>query len=240
MSYLKATRHPVPCLFFVVPLLIVYEYGVISVGGAQSFAVRNGADVWLRSTLASLGLKSGFLAPLLVFLILFTWAFRRRHDPPGDVPSLLIGMALESIAFGLLFWGLSRTFGPMLESLGIHLATPGVGRGTHTPLSQAVTFLGAGVYEEVIFRLACFSGGAVLLSYAGLPSFMATAGAALVSAFAFAAVHHLGVNGEQINRYVFSFRFLAGMIFTGLFLWRGFGITVGAHAIYDILVGVPL
>lgn len=240
MSYWSATRHPAPCLFFVVPLLVIYEYGVVSVGGAQSFAVRNGADVWLRSMLASAGLRLPWLAPLLIFFVLFIWAYRRRRDPPDDVPSTLIGMSLESIAYGLAFWGLSRMFGPMLESLGIRLATPGLGGNAATPLSQTVTFIGAGVYEEVIFRLACFSGGMVLLSFAGLPRFLAIGLAALGSAFAFAAVHHLGANGEQINSYVFSFRLLAGMVFTGLFLGRGFGITVGAHAIYDILVGVPL
>jgi hypothetical protein len=240
MSYWSATRHPAPCLFFVLPLLIVYEYGVISIGGAQSYAVRNGADVWLRSMLASTGFTSPWLAPLLVFLVLFIWAFRHRHNPPGELPSTVIGMALESIAYGLFFWTLSRMFGPMLESLGIRLATPGIKSATVTPLSQTITFIGAGVYEEVIFRLAIFSGGVMLLTYAGFPWLMATTIAALGSAFAFAAVHHVGINGEIVNAYVFSFRFLAGMVFTGLFLWRGFGITVGAHAIYDILVGVPL
>lgn len=240
MSYWRATRHPAPCLFFVLPLLIVYEYGVISIGGPKALAVRNGADVWLRSTLASMGFGSSFLAPAIVFLILFVWAMRRRQDPPEDVPTTIVGMAIESVAFAIGLWGLSRMFGPMLDAMGVNLATPGVGGGNVVPISQAVTFIGAGVYEETIFRLAFFCGGAYVLSRIGLPNIIAVLIAALGSSFAFAAVHHMGAQGDHINGYIFGFRFIAGLVFTLLFTLRGFGITVGAHALYDILVGVPL
>lgn len=240
MSYVKATRHPVPCLLFVLPLLIVYEYGVISVGGPKALAVRNGADVWLRSSLQSAGLTSPFLAPLIVFSILFIWAFRRRKDPPEELASSLAGMAIESVGFAMGLWALSRMFGPLLDAVGISLATPGVQALTSTPLSQSVTYIGAGVYEETIFRLALYCGGATILNRVGVPNIVALLVAALGSSFAFAAVHHLGAQGEHVSGYVFGFRFIAGLIFTALFALRGFGITVGAHALYDIFVGVPL
>src|SRR5262245_33411272 len=113
MSYWQATKHPAPCLFFVGPLLVVYEYGVLSVAGSKEQAIRNGADVWLRSSLASLGLSSSLLAPLIIFAILFVWAIRRRYDPPVNLPSTLIGMAIESIAIAMGFWAMSRVFGPL-------------------------------------------------------------------------------------------------------------------------------
>jgi hypothetical protein len=36
----------------------------------------------------------------------------------------------------------------------------------------------------------------------------------------------------------FVFRATAGVFFAGLFVVRGFGITVGSHAAYDLLVGI--
>ncbi|MBC8113461.1 MAG: CPBP family intramembrane metalloprotease, partial [Candidatus Saccharimonas sp.] len=38
----------------------------------------------------------------------------------------------------------------------------------------------------------------------------------------------------------FIFRTLAGMFFAALFFLRGFGITVGTHAVYDVFVGIVL
>jgi len=241
MSYWRATRHPAPCLFFVLPLLVAYEFGVVAVGGPQALAVRNGADAWLRWVLTSSGVGAGVVAPLLVFLALFAWAYRHRHDPPDDAPSLVIGMALESIAFALVLWAFSRSFGPLMDSLGASLAAPGMddAAGSRAALARLVTYLGAGIYEEVLFRLVGFCGLAAVLRGAGLPKLPARLLAAGVSAVAFAAVHHAGVHGEAVNGYVFAFRTVAGLLFTGLLVLRGFGIAVGTHACYDVLVGIP-
>ena len=47
-GYLPATRHPWPCLLFVLPLLIAYEACVVLFGGTHPEALRNGADNWVR------------------------------------------------------------------------------------------------------------------------------------------------------------------------------------------------
>jgi hypothetical protein len=62
--------------------------------------------------------------------------------------------------------------------------------------------------------------------------------AAIGSSVLFAGAHHVGPHGEQFDAFVFLFRFTAGLYFALLFWWRGFGIAVGAHAGYDVLVGV--
>jgi membrane protease YdiL (CAAX protease family) len=239
MSYWRATRHPAPCLFFIAPLLVAYELGVVAVGGSSALAVRNGADSWLRWAMGSCGLDSEFLAPLAVFGVLFAWAWRNRNDAPDEAPGLIVGMALESIGFAVGLWALSRAFGPMLDALGIQLATPGSGRLSTSPFAQVVTYLGAGIYEETIFRLGLFSGVTAALGAALLPTRTVRLVAALSSALAFAAIHHLGAHGESVNGYVFAFRVIAGLLFTVLFLVRGFGIAVGTHAFYDVLVGIP-
>ncbi|MBX7104930.1 MAG: CPBP family intramembrane metalloprotease [Gemmataceae bacterium] len=242
MSYWRATRHPAPCLFFVLPLLIVYEYGVIALGGPKSAAVRNGADAWLRWLLDQAGPGISLFAPVAIGLVLIFRALRHKDDAPPDAPSVLLGMVIECIALAVGLWVMSRSFGPILDAMGINLSTPSAAAGgaASTPLSQAVTFLGAGIYEEVLFRLMLFGGLIAILRIALIPKTLATLLAAVLSAFGFAAVHHLGARGEAVDGYVFAFRVLAGLIFAAVYAFRGFGIAVGTHACYDVLVGIPL
>ena len=62
--------------------------------------------------------------------------------------------------------------------------------------------------------------------------------AAVVSALLFSAAHHVGPYGEKMNSYVFLFRTMAGVYFALLFQFRGFAVAAGAHACYDVLVGL--
>jgi hypothetical protein len=56
--------------------------------------------------------------------------------------------------------------------------------------------------------------------------------------FSAAHYHAFTLGGYAFDWYSFSFRFAAGLFFAGLFVTRGFGIAVGAHAMYDILVEI--
>ena len=53
----SCSRHPWPCLLFLLPLLAAYELGVHRLSGGQPDALRNGADSWLRQGFAALGLS---------------------------------------------------------------------------------------------------------------------------------------------------------------------------------------
>ncbi len=244
MSYWQSTRHPGPCLLFVGPLLLAYELGVSSLGGSQAAGLRNGADVWLRDGLAALGLAHPFAAPGLVVLILAVWFWRQRDSVPEDAPGLCLGMALESIVGALVLWGLSRSFGPLLDAAGLPLSapppTPDPPPHNTNAIGQVVTYLGAGVYEEVMFRLMLFGGLAGLLQAVQLPNRPAVTLAALASAGLFAAAHHIGPHGEPVDGFNFVFRVLAGLYFTLVYQFRGLGIVVGVHACYDVLAGIHM
>jgi hypothetical protein len=62
--------------------------------------------------------------------------------------------------------------------------------------------------------------------------------AAVASATLFATAHIIGPNGEPYSNYKFVFRLVAGLYFEALFQFRGFGIAVGAHACYNLMVGI--
>src|SRR5205085_8898747 len=106
---------------------------------------------------------------------------------------------------------------------------------------QIVSYLGAGIYEETLFRLLLFAGLVQLFAWSETKtSPLAVALAAFGSALLFAGAHHVGPHGDPFNIYVLAFRTFAGLYFACLYQARGFGIAVGAHAGYDVLVGLIL
>jgi hypothetical protein len=233
-GYLRATRHPWPCLLFVLPLLGAYEVGVEKLGGGQPEALRNGADNWLRCGLGWLGLNSPWLPPAVLLAVFVLWSLRRWAERPFDLVSVLSGMALESITFALGLWLISRGVAPLLDQMGVGLS---VGAESEQ-LRQAVTYLGAGIYEEAMFRLVLFAGLAALLRRLDAGGLVATILAAVVSAAAFSTAHHLGPYGQPYSNYLFLFRLLAGIYFALLYQLRGFGIAVGSHACYNVMISI--
>jgi hypothetical protein len=234
-SYLKTTRHPWPCLLFLLPLLAAYEVGVVWMGGEHPETLRNGADHWLRCGLTAARPWLCWLPPALLLLVFVVWTWRRWGDRPGDLPGVLSGMTLESVGFALGLWGLSRALAPLLEHVGIALVAGDKGE---EGVRQAVRYLGSGIYEEAIFRLVLFSAMLAVLSRFELREWLASGLAAIGSATLFSAAHHVGPYGQDYRNYLFLFRLLAGLYFAFLFQYRGFGVAVGSHACYNIMVSV--
>lgn len=101
-----------------------------------------------------------------------------------------------------------------------------------------VLSVGAGVYEELVFRLVGFAALHLLLSdVLRLRPNVAVAGTIGLSAVAFAGYHHVGFAGaEPFEAGVFAFRAAAGAWFGSVYATRGFGVAAGSHAAYDALV----
>jgi membrane protease YdiL (CAAX protease family) len=234
MSYLRSTRHPWPCLLFVLPLVVAYEAGVAMLGGPHPENLRNGADNWLRVGLTRLGISWVWLPPAVLLVLMVIWTWRRRQERPNEILAVLSGMVLESVAFAIGLWAISRALGPMLEQFGIELAA-----GSAEPaVGQVITYLGAGIYEEALFRLILFSCLVGLLRVVEVNGLFAVVLAALASALLFSAAHHVGPYGQPYSNYLFLFRMIAGLYFAALFQIRGFGIAVGAHACYNLMVSI--
>jgi hypothetical protein len=236
-TYLSATRHPWACLVFVLPLLILYEGGVLWLGGTDPNAMRNGADAWLRWGLERYGLGQAWAAPLLVVGVLLARTWAGWRDRPREPIAVVFGMVIESVVFAVLLWAVAKNFEPLVKQIGLPLANVPF----HTPaVGQVVTYVGAGIYEEVLFRLGLFSVLCFVLRLVLLPSVVAVVLAGAAAALTFAAAHHVGPHGEPMDAMKFTFRVAAGLFFTALYVLRGFGIAVGAHAAYDILVGTSV
>jgi membrane protease YdiL (CAAX protease family) len=109
-------------------------------------------------------------------------------------------------------------------------------------LANVVSGIGAGIYEELVFRLILIIALMVLFQdifQMGHKSSIILS--VFVSAALFGAYHHIVylegqfIQSSPFNWAEFSFRTIAGVYFAALFAIRGFGITAGAHAFYDII-----
>jgi membrane protease YdiL (CAAX protease family) len=222
---------------FLLPLLVTYECGLVWLGGADPAILRNGADTWLHWIIESFGLRQLYWTPLLLAGWFLVWSIVRRSDRPPDGMATCIGMAVESVGFALALVAISRSFGPYLRQFGITAVN---GNAAPDQVARAITFVGAGIYEEVLFRLVLFGGLVWLLHEMQLFSAMTLLAGALGLAFLFASAHYAGPYGEPFSAPTFLFRAFAGLYFTALFQWRGFGIAMGTHAFYDVLAGIVM
>jgi membrane protease YdiL (CAAX protease family) len=103
-------------------------------------------------------------------------------------------------------------------------------------IANVVGFLGAGIYEELLFRLLLLPVVAAGLKLAGAGPEKQIVGAVIITSLLFSAAHYIGPY-ESWSLFSFVFRFLAGAFFAVLFVARGFGIAAGTHALFDIFVG---
>jgi hypothetical protein len=257
-GYWSGTRRPLNCLIFVIPLLAAYEAGVVWLGGQDADAFRSGADAWLRTALEYFGLNRPWLVPAMVVVGLLVWHIAQQ-DPWRLSLGTLGGMLCESLLFACVLVVLAQ-----LQSYGMRAwqanAAGNAGAATAaatnaiasavpaTPAAipveraaaLAVIFLGAGIYEEVLFRLCLLPMCHGLFRTSGVRPALAAFMAALATSLAFSLAHYVGPAGEQFRLFTFAFRTFAALFFALLFMLRGFGIAVGTHAAYDLIVGLML
>ena len=233
-AYWFDARNPLPCLLFLVPLLFVYEGGVLLLANGDPNLIRNGADYWMRGWLQRIGLGHALL-PLLVIMLLLAWHLLGKY-PWRVQTETLVGMLAESMLFALVLVVFGQVHDLVFASLG-HTEDVLVNLG---PASRVITFIGAGVYEEVMFRLFLLPIGFAAFRLFEFPKLWAAVMAATTTSVIFAFAHYIGPAADTFCFFTFSFRALAGSFFAALFFVRGFGITVGTHAAYDLIVGVLL
>jgi hypothetical protein len=238
--YLELSRNHSYSLLFAIPLLLLYELGAAwtSEGGART--LRNGADVLLRSLLAAGGVRGtmGFTAILIALAAVFILVERRRLRNSSPLrPSVFAAMMAESTLYALLLGAVVGSATQwLLGGWGARLGADGGALLDLSPAQGIVLSLGAGIYEELLFRVLLAGGLFVLFRQGGLPSARAGVFAAILSALAFSAFHYIGPYGDAWALGSFTFRFLAGLVFSVLFLVRGFGIAAWTHALYDIFL----
>jgi hypothetical protein len=227
-GYLTRSARPLTSLVFLLPFIVIYELGTRflltdPVQGTQHIV----AFTMMQRFFALFGATGRHLPALAIAAILLSWHIAKKDRWALSLPTLL-GMILESVALGFPL----IVFGLLLAKLFPLSST------TSEAVAETVILsLGAGVYEELVFRLIlCTALAMVLRNVLKLDARISMLLLVVVSATLFSAYHYLG--NEPFHWRIFVFRMMAGVYFAALFLWRGFGITAGSHMAYDILIAV--
>ena len=233
-SYFANSRAPRYSVLFALPLLIVYEGLAALLGGDEGGTLRNGADVLLRSIFTLVAGRNGSRVFIAVMILVGVWFVARdlKRSRGSLRPSIFFAMLAESavlaVAFGIVVSALTAQ---VLGSMHL-LATGQIDKANWA--ARLMLSLGAGLYEELFFRVllvSTFAAGArVLLRANGRAAgVLATA----VGAVVFSAFHYIGPYGDSFQVRSFAFRTISGVAFSALYLVRGFGITAWTHALYD-------
>ena len=104
-------------------------------------------------------------------------------------------------------------------------------------IQQFVLAIGAGIYEEFVFRVILITGMIYVLGFVfQWTSLAKKVGAVFISAILFSIFHFIGPYGDSPQIDLFSIRFMAGLILGTIYVIRGFGVTAYTHTIYDLFV----
>ncbi len=229
-SYLDQTGGILYSYLISVPLLILYEL-LIWISQPPDQAVRISVDILFKTFFQFLGINAISATLIVAAIIGAIVLYYKRSELPHLRSSYFISMILESAVYAVL---ITVVIVGLLETI----LTMNLSESTEA-LSKVQLFalsLGAGLYEELFFRVILVGG--LSLFFVNFFSRRGTAYAisALVAALIFSGVHYIGQYGDFFTLGSFLFRFLFGLALNLIYVTRGFGIAAWTHALYDIFV----
>lgn len=229
-DYFRSSKDPMNSALLVLPLFVIYQVGILFTDGW-----RNGADFVTGRLIQLCGGDRiiYFLVNLAVLAVVAVLYVRRPNKE--RISKTATGMLLvESTIYAMIMGGL---VGRLLFSMGVRppLATGEL--ATRGAFDNIIMSIGAGTYEELMFRAVLM--GAMLFGLSKWKPEQRVANliiAVLASSLIFSAFHYVPIGMDPWQAWSFLFRFLLGGVLAGLYLTRGFAVAVYTHAIYDIIV----
>jgi len=241
-GYFDSATKPVYGFLFVLPILLVYEFLIIFTGTP----IRNGADVILKLFFNLVGIKTIIGFTLVVMTTYAYIVFSSREAGEETIyPVYFLLMFAESVVYAM-------SLGPLILRLmrGVKEAVPGlyasghaiasgggdaVSTGVYSMSERLIAALGAGIYEEFVFRYMLVTFFVYLfVKLFALSKWQAAAFAIFWASLIFSGFHYVGELGDRFEVASFIYRFIAGVILSLLYFFRGYGIAVYTHALYDL------
>jgi membrane protease YdiL (CAAX protease family) len=215
-------------LVFLLPLVAAYELGALLVRPSMWPEQRLVAQRAIQQLAAWFGTDAVWVpgAALVATLILWQIVGRRPWRVPAWVPPAMI---LESVVLAVPLFVLGELLQQTVEP---RAADPTSGGRA----GLVVLALGAGIYEELVFRFGLVVGLSALLgSIDRVPKRAAAATAATLAALAFAVCHFRPIGVEAFAWPRFLVLAAAGGYLSLVFLARGLGISTGCHVAYNLI-----
>lgn len=225
-SYYHRSKNIANSFLFILPLLVLYEVGI----ALQESSIRNASDVFIEKIFNLFGKNGSLIFNLLViaFLLISIVYVEKKYRldfltfvfmfGESMVYALFMGNVLGYIVYEILFpYALAMPFSLNMW-LGIILS------------------VGAGVYEEIVFRLLLITSlYFIFTTLLKISKPLSATISIMTGTLLFAAMHYVGTLGDTFTYSNFTFRILAGIVLSTIFMFRGLGVAVYTHALYDVL-----
>ena len=222
-AYLDATHRPLHALLLIAPLLAFYH--IAAAVGDRQLALAARWD--LLRALGWFGISGAFLAPAMIVVVLLAQHVARRDPwrPQGRTLALMVGEALlwtlPIIVLGLLRGQLRMASGSAGGADAFGLLVAGVG---------------AGIYEEFLFRLVLISLALLIfVDILSLPEPWVVFAAVVVSAALF-GLYHPVTTPNGIDWTLLLVQSTKGVLWGVLYVYRGFGVCVLSHVSWNVFV----
>lgn len=233
--YFQSTQSLLYSYLISLPLLLLYEILIFIARPDSEQVVRISVDVWIKTLFSYFGQDVLSLTLIFVALLGIFVLYRERHKLNTLKGSYFITMLIEASVYAfILALIISMTVSSLLQ-----MAPPQTVASLST-LEQLALSLGAGLYEELFFRVVLVSLLLLLLKLFVRKKALKYGLAVVIAAFLFSLVHYVGELGDPFTLGSFLFRFLFGLALNAIYILRGFGMAAWTHAIYDIMVVVYL
>jgi hypothetical protein len=226
-----ALARPLDTLVFLLPWIVFYQIALFFVPPDQSLARAEQivAIEWMRVFFELFG-TTAVIMPGLAVVVILLCTHIASGEPYRVDRKAVAWMYGESVLLAVPLLALSHLLHRQLV-----FAAAAAGADSRW-LADATIYIGAGIYEELVFRLVLISVlviiGADLLR---LPHRPTTLVAVLLAALLFAAHHHPPLGSEQFTTPNFLFRTMAGIYLGVIFVFRGYGPAAGLHIAYNLL-----
>lgn len=242
-AYAYWSTRPLHILAFLLPLVIAYEVGsALTLAGPGTDTSRTiRAELILDSFFRLFGVGGLYLPGILLVVVLTFWHLLSR-DRWRLHPPVLAWMLLEAALWTLPLLVMGQILQRAFRSSLAPMAQVAAQSIYELPaLTRATISIGAGVYEELLFRLVGIAlVHAIAADLLRVRDGPAKVVAVFVSAIAFALYHDVSLSTGGIDPARLTIFFLAGLYFGTVYVLRGFGIVVAVHALYDLAVLVLL
>lgn len=229
--YFRTTNTLLYSYLISLPLLLLYEVLIFLAQPDTEQVVRISIDVWIKTLFSYFGRDVLSLTLILAALIGLVVLYRERKKLGALKIRYFFTMLIEASFYAfLLALLISVTVSGLLQMVQLSPVE------TLSTLQQLALSLGAGLYEELFFRVILVSVLLYVFKKIFAQKSVAFAVAILLAAAIFSLVHYFGAYGDPFTFGSFLFRFLFGLALNAIYLWRGFGMAAWTHAIYDLMV----
>jgi len=231
ISYFTVTKGVLYSYIACLPLLLFYELLIWVSSLDTSDSIRISVDVWFRQIVQLTGLHSTSIILGGVALLGVVLLYIKRADLHNIKKSYFLMMLAESLLYSIIIIITIHTF---LDA--VLMANSSSQIESLSSLQLYALSLGAGLYEELFFRVILVSLLIFIFKMFTTNEPVATSLSIVSAALIFSGVHYVGFYGDTFTLHSFLFRFLFGLGLNLIYVKRGFGIAAWTHAVYDLIV----